>query len=114
MGKNIILDYIEWLSNQQNEQFIVDGIQTSWLYNNKKFIVYPFVFKGTSIIKSWIRRVIREKNFFHECGLKTALRWTFESERNINRIRNAVMLRTTDIYTRKEVYVNNETTKNSM
>jgi adenylate kinase family enzyme len=112
-AKNRILDYIEWLSNQ-DEQFIIEGIQTSWVYNKNKFIVYPFIFKGTSMIKSWIRRAMREKDFFYKFDLKIALKWSSEWKRDINRIRNAVMLKTTDIYTRKEVYVNNETAKNSM
>ena len=105
-AKSRILDYIEWLS-KQDEQFIVEGIQTSWVYDNDKFIVYPFVFKGTSMIKSWIRRAIREKDFFYKFDLKIALKWTSEWKRDVNRIRNAVMLKTTDIYTQKEVYINN-------
>ena len=105
-AKSRILDYIEWLS-KQDEQFIVEGIQTSWVYDKDKFIVYPFVFKGTSMIKSWIRRAIREKDFFYRFDLKIALKWTSEWKRDVNRIRNAVMLKTTDIYTQKEVYINN-------
>ena len=105
-AKSRILDYIEWLS-KQDEQFIVEGIQTSWVYDNNKFIVYPFVFKGTSMIKSWIRRAIREKDFFYRFDLKIALKWTSEWKRDVDRIRNAVMLKTTDIYTQKEVYINN-------
>lgn len=105
-AKSRILDYIEWLS-KQDEQFIVEGIQTSWVYDNNKFIAYPFVFKGTSMIKSWIRRAIREKDFFYRFDLKIALKWTSEWKRDVNRIRNAVMLKTTDIYTQKEVYINN-------
>lgn len=110
-AKSRILDYIEWLS-KQDEQFIVEGIQTSWVYDNNKFIAYPFVFKGTSMIKSWIRRAMREKDFFYKFDLKIALNWSSEWKRDVNRIRNAVMLKTTDIYTQKEVYVNNETAKN--
>lgn len=105
-AKSRILDYIEWMS-KQDEQFIVEGIQTSWVYDKDKFIVYPFVFKGTSMIKSWIRRAIREKDFFYRFDLKIALKWTSEWKRDVNRIRNAVMLKTTDIYTQKEVYINN-------
>ena len=105
-AKRRILDYIEWMS-KQDEQFIVEGIQTSWVYDKDKFIVYPFVFKGTSMIKSWIRRAIREKDFFYKFDLKIALKWTSEWKRDVNRIRNAVMLKTTDIYTQKEVYINN-------
>lgn len=105
-AKSRILDYIEWLS-KQDEQFIVEGIQTSWVYDKDKFIVYPFVFKGTSMIKSWIRRAIREKDFFYRFDLKIALKWTSEWKRDVDRIRNAVMLKTTDIYTQKEVYINN-------
>ena len=105
-AKSRILDYIEWLS-KQDKQFIVEGIQTSWVYDNNKFIAYPFVFKGTSMIKSWIRRAIREKDFFYKFDLKIALKWTSEWKRDVDRIRNAVMLKTTDIYTQKEVYINN-------
>ena len=105
-AKSRILDYIEWMS-KQDEQFIVEGIQTSWVYDKDKFIAYPFVFKGTSMIKSWIRRAIREKDFFYKFDLKIALKWTSEWKRDVNRIRNAVMLKTTDIYTQKEVYINN-------
>ena len=105
-AKSRILDYIEWMS-KQDEQFIVEGIQTSWVYDKDKFIAYPFVFKGTSMIKSWIRRAIREKDFFYRFDLKIALKWTSEWKRDVNRIRNAVMLKTTDIYTQKEVYINN-------
>ena len=105
-AKSRILDYIEWMS-KQDEQFIVEGIQTSWVYDKDKFITYPFVFKGTSMIKSWIRRAIREKDFFYRFDLKIALKWTSEWKRDVNRIRNAVMLKTTDIYTQKEVYINN-------
>ena len=76
-AKNRILDYIEWLSNQ-DEQFIIEGIQTSWVYNKNKFIVYPFIFKGTSMIKSWIRRAMREKDFFYKFDLKIALKWSSE------------------------------------
>lgn len=53
-------DFIRWVENRSGK-YVIEGIQVAWLIPSEpKWYNYPCVFKGTSMMSSWMRRIVRE------------------------------------------------------
>ena len=102
--RKMVIDFCEWISKQKDLYCVVEGLQTTFLHDNKEFISYPFIFKGTSMLKAWYRRIKRDNSavWLTPSRWEDAVRWTKEWKHDVDRLRKAVISNSTDIYTKKE------------
>lgn len=107
--RKMTVDFCEWISKQKDLYCVVEGLQTTFLHNNKEFILYPFIFKGTSMLKAWYRRIKRDNSsiWLTPSRWEDLVKWTKEWKHDVDRLRKAVISNSNDIYTQKEVYINN-------
>ena len=102
--RKMVVDFCEWISRQKDLYCVVEGLQTTFLHDNKEFISYPFIFKGTSMLKAWYRRIKRDNSavWLTPSRWEDAVRWTKEWKHDVDRLRKAVISNSTDIYTKQE------------
>ena len=102
--RKMTVDFCKWISKQKDLYCVIEGLQTTFLHDNKEFISYPFIFKGTSMLKAWYRRIKRDNSsiWLTPSRWEDAVRWTKEWKHDVDRLRKAVISNSTDIYTKKE------------
>ena len=102
--RKMTVDFCKWISKQKDLYCVVEGLQTTFLHDNKEFISHPFIFKGTSMLKAWYRRIKRDNSsiWLTPSRWEDAVKWTKEWKHDIDRLRKAVISNSTDIYTKKE------------
>lgn len=62
MMDEIIKYCFSWCSKRKDQKFVIEGIQLYDFFNYYKIPVkYPIIIKGTSVIKSFLRKIKREK-----------------------------------------------------
>ena len=102
--RKMTVDFCKWISKQKDLYCVVEGLQTTFLHDNREFVSYPFIFKGTSMLKAWYRRIKRDNSsiWLTPSRWEDAVRWTKEWKHDVDRLRKAVISNSTDIYTKKE------------
>lgn len=108
--REMTIDFCEWISKQKDLYCVVEGLQTTFFHNHRKFILYPFVFKGTSMLKAWYRRINRDNShiWMDPSRWRNMVEWTKEWKHDIDRLRKAVISNSNDIYTKKEEEIYND------
>ena len=102
--RKMTVDFCKWISKQKDLYCVVEGLQTTFLHDDKEFILYPFAFKGTSMLKAWYRRINRDDSYIwlSPTRWEDIVKWSKEWKHDVDRLRKAVMSNCNDIYVKKE------------
>ena len=102
--RKMTVDFCKWISKQKDLYCVVEGLQTTFLHDDKEFILYPFAFKGTSMLKAWYRRINRDDSYIwlSPTRWEDIVKWSKEWKHDVDRLRKAVMSNCNDIYVKKK------------
>ena len=74
-----LADYISWLETKPSfpDRYVVEGVDLTYLIPAvPKYYEYPIIFKGTSLVKSMIRKMKRDENSLGDLSsIKELLSW---------------------------------------
>ena len=98
--------YVDWLTTVNKDRCIISGIDLiDILPMNPKWYGDPIIFKGTSMLTSFVRRILRNKKHISLSQIPEIFKWYKSDAHGINYLRSTIITRY-NAQTREEPDIN--------